>query len=470
MHIGPVGEWRAGISMQLIKFVSALLLLAAAPAVSVQAQSATIEKPNIDKRWGMLADMAGRSFDYKAYLWNFHWIKPGEVLKVSLWWAGGEFDSSANVLTFDPDSGLLKGTYGNNNRPNGSFKIAEDGSVVLIGKKPQTIVARDPDGSYRWYGNRLKPLESGDPLAKEWQTRLMAALSSEGKMLSPAARSALAQRLAATSQQPRNDGAAVAPRPQVAQVTQGSNAQQPLLVAPPVAQQFVGEEPRIALVIGNSNYGAALGTLANPANDAATMTATLGSVGFNVETVIDADQKTIKRAIARFGERLRAAGRNATGLFFYAGHGIQTRGTNYLIPVGAAIQAEADVDLESVAADAVLLQMEEAGSATNIVILDACRNMPLTRSFRSGARGLARMEAPNGSFVAYSTAPGSVAADGDGANSPFVLALSREIGRRGKPIEVIFRDVRRAVLETTGGKQTPWDSSSLISPFYFAGE
>jgi uncharacterized caspase-like protein len=112
--------------------------------------------------------------------------------------------------------------------------------------------------------------------------------------------------------------------------------------------------------------------------------------------------------------------------------------------------------------------MEEAGSSTNIVILDACRNMPLTRNFRSGSRGLARMDAPNGTFIAYSTAPGSVAADGDGANSPFVKALAQQISRKGQPIEVLFRDVRRAVLETTGGKQIPWDSSSLISPFYFA--
>jgi uncharacterized caspase-like protein len=261
--------------------------------------------------------------------------------------------------------------------------------------------------------------------------------------------------------------------PEVAHV---ANAQSEPVAAAPAPQNTLkavtlsNAGPRLALVIGNSKYGAALGELANPANDAVTMTQALKSVGFQVETLTDADQKSIKRAIARFGERLRAAGPGSTGLFFYAGHGIQTRGTNYLIPVGAAIEAEADVDLESVAADTVLLQMEEAGTSTSIVILDACRNMPLMRSFRSGSRGLARMEAPNGSFVAYSTAPGSVAADGTGKNSPFVTALAQQISRKGQPIEVVFRDVRRTVLETTGGKQTPWDSSSLISPFYFVGE
>jgi len=228
--------------------------------------------------------------------------------------------------------------------------------------------------------------------------------------------------------------------------------------------------PRFALIIGNSAYGPDIGGLLNPVNDARLMGQVLGRLGFQVEIVADADQKTMKRAIARFGEKLRIAGRGATGLFFYAGHGIQSRGINYLIPLGAMIQAEADLDIEAVAADSVLSQMEEAGTSTNIIILDACRNMPLTRRFRSASRGLARMDAPNGSFIAYSTAPGSVAADGEGVNSPFVTALSGSIARPGIPLEVVFRDVRRNVLEVTQGLQTPWDSSSLISPFYFAGE
>ena len=167
---------------------------------------------------------------------------------------------------------------------------------------------------------------------------------------------------------------------------------------------------------------------------------------------------------------MSAAGSGATGLFFFAGHGVQSRGINYLIPSGAAIRREADLELEAVPADNVLLQMQEAGVSTNIVILDACRNMPLTRSFRNGARGLAQMEAPNGSFIAYSTAPGAVAADGEGANSPFAAALVREIARPGQPIEAVFRNVRRSVLRVTEGEQTPWDSSSLVDPFYFVAD
>jgi uncharacterized caspase-like protein len=213
-----------------------------------------------------------------------------------------------------------------------------------------------------------------------------------------------------------------------------------------------------------------LGPLANPSNDAQLIAARLRLTGFDVELVLDADQKAMKRAISRLGERMAAGGRGATGLFYYAGHGMQSRGTNYLIPVGASIQREADVDLEAVAADTVLAQMEDAGAATNILILDACRNTPLHRRFRSATRGLARMEAPNGSFISYSTAPGGVAVDGDGGNSPFALALSTELTRPGQPIEIAFRNVRRSVLTATNGEQTPWDSSSLIDSFVFMSQ
>ena len=227
--------------------------------------------------------------------------------------------------------------------------------------------------------------------------------------------------------------------------------------------------PRLALVIGNSAYAASMGQLPNPANDAGAMSQALGALGFQVTLLRNADQKSMRRAISDFGRRLAKAGPGSTGLFFYAGHGIQAKGINYLIPTDANIQTQADVEMEAVGADAVLEQMEEARASTNIVILDACRNMPLVRGFRSPTRGLAPMDAPNGSFIAYSTAPGSVAADGVGANSPFVTALVKNLRRKGESIESIFRDVRREVLVTTEGTQTPWDSSSLVQPFYFAG-
>lgn len=229
-------------------------------------------------------------------------------------------------------------------------------------------------------------------------------------------------------------------------------------------------EPRIALVIANADYDGSLAPLENPVNDGKLIAKKLKSVGFKVTLLTDAGQKEMKRAIKNFGEALGAAGPSATGLFYFAGHGLQVDGVNYLVPVSAAIDKEADVDLEAVAAESVLSQMEFAGAATNVVILDACRNNPLSRGFRSATRGLARMDAPNGSFVAYSTAPGDVAADGSGKNSPFALALATEMVKPGQAIEETFRNVRAQVMTATGQQQVPWDSSSMVSPFYFSGD
>ena len=226
--------------------------------------------------------------------------------------------------------------------------------------------------------------------------------------------------------------------------------------------------PRIALVIGNEEYASSMGDLANPVNDAVLIGATLRSLGFDVEILTDASQREMKEAVQRLGNRLQAAGDNATGLFYYAGHGVQSQGHNFLIPVGSVIDSESDLELEAVNADAILAQMEEAYVSTRIVILDACRNMPLRRRTRDGARGLARMETPNGSFVAYSTSPGSTAADGGGIHSPFAEALANQMLVPDRPIEVTFREVRRQVVEMTGGDQVPWDSSSLLDTFSFA--
>jgi carboxyl-terminal processing protease len=228
-------------------------------------------------------------------------------------------------------------------------------------------------------------------------------------------------------------------------------------------------EPRVALVIGNSNYGPEIGRLTNPANDAALIASALKQTGFSVITVIDADQRKMKRAIADFGEKLADAGPKATGLFYYAGHGIQSQGKNYLIPLGAAIEREADVNIESVTADDVMQQMDFAANNVNIIILDACRNNPVARSFRSAGRGLALMqpESVRGTFIAYSTSPGQTAADGSGKNSPYSAALASAIVKPGVGIEEAFRDVRAKVMAATNDKQIPWDSSSLTAPFFF---
>ena len=171
---------------------------------------------------------------------------------------------------------------------------------------------------------------------------------------------------------------------------------------------------RIALVIGNSAYTDS--PLANPARDAHLIAATLRDVGFDVVEHLDADQKTMKRAIQDFGDRLDEAGKDAVGLFYYAGHGIQVGGENYLVPVNAAIRRERDVTIEAVSATAVLAVLDYARNELNFVIMDACRNNPFARSFRSASRGLARMDAPSGTLIAYATSPGAVAVVTTGPN------------------------------------------------------
>ena len=225
-------------------------------------------------------------------------------------------------------------------------------------------------------------------------------------------------------------------------------------------------EPRIALVIGNSAYKDA--PLANPVNDARLMAETLRGLGFEVIERTDANQREMKLAIFELGDRLEAAGKEGVGLFFYAGHGVQVNGQNYLIPLNAMIEKERHVAIEAVGASWVLSQMEFAGNRVNFVILDACRNNPLTRGFRSQLRGLAKMNAPTGSLVAYSTGPGDVAADGEGANSPYTLALSQAMKTPGVAAEKMFKLVRNSVREETKGKQTPWEESSMMgADFYF---
>jgi formylglycine-generating enzyme required for sulfatase activity len=227
-------------------------------------------------------------------------------------------------------------------------------------------------------------------------------------------------------------------------------------------------EPRVALVIGNSKYGGDLPKLANPDNDADLMAATLKKLGFQVVKVQDADLTQMKRAISDFGTKLANAGKDAVGLFFYAGHGLQISGNNYLIPVNARIEKSADADLEALNASLVLSQMEYAGNSLNIIILDACRNNPLSRGMRSASGGLAKMDAPLGTFIAYSTAPDQTAADGDGKNSPYTAALSKAMVKPGIAIEEVFRDARVDVLNATNREQIPWESSSLTGAFYFA--
>jgi formylglycine-generating enzyme required for sulfatase activity len=230
-------------------------------------------------------------------------------------------------------------------------------------------------------------------------------------------------------------------------------------------------EQRLALIIGNSAYGASLGYLPNPTNDARLIGETLEKLGFTVEILLDADQRAMKRAISAFGERLERAGKDGIGLFYYAGHGMSVNGTDYLIPVQAEIAREPDVESEAVRADWVLAQMEYARNLVNIVVLDACRNNPLTRSFRSLSRGLVGLQRQVvGTYVAYSADYGQVAEDGAGANSPFAEALARNLPTPAVDIDLMFRNVRGAVLQATGGRQLPKSENSLTGAFHLIPE
>jgi hypothetical protein len=223
---------------------------------------------------------------------------------------------------------------------------------------------------------------------------------------------------------------------------------------------------RIALVIGNGAYPN-IGELANPSNDARLMADTLRQLGFEVIEKINVSQKPMKKAIKAFGNRLNRAGKDAVGLFYYAGHGVQVNGENYLIPVNVEIIDEADVDIEAVGMRAILQNMAYAGNDMNIIVMDACRNNPFKRGFRSASRGLARMDASKGTLIAYATAPGDVALDGKGENSPYTEALTANMLKPGVTIERMFKDVRNAVVETTKSAQIPWESSSLTGGDFF---
>ncbi len=222
-------------------------------------------------------------------------------------------------------------------------------------------------------------------------------------------------------------------------------------------------DKRVALVIGNSDYKDS--PLNNPVNDAIDITAALEKTGFEVDYYTNINRKQMREAIRKFGDKLRQAD---TGLFYFAGHGIQIKGRNYLIPLAVDVHAADEVEDESIDASAVLRKMESAGNAVNIVILDACRNNPFARSFRSLDSGLARMDGPVGSFIAYATAPGSVAADGTGRNGLYTQYFLEALAQPGLTIEQVFKQVRNNVKNETSGKQIPWESSSLMGEFVFS--
>jgi uncharacterized caspase-like protein len=237
------------------------------------------------------------------------------------------------------------------------------------------------------------------------------------------------------------------------------------------------QERRTALVIGNSAYQKS--PLVNPVNDAQAMATTLGSLGFTVTKIENASKSQMANAIRQFGESIKLGG---VGLFYFAGHGVQVNGENYLIPVDDDIQDKSHVAAKGVEAKLVLQAMNTAKNRLNVVILDACRNNPFAQSASralvptgnpdgrarsDSAGGLAAMEALVGTLIAFATAPESVAADGSGKNGVYTENLLRHIMEPGLRIEDVFKRTRFAVRQETGGRQVPWENTSLEGDFYF---
>lgn len=240
-----------------------------------------------------------------------------------------------------------------------------------------------------------------------------------------------------------------------------------LLLAGMAFAQQAGK--RVAFVVGNSEYASALGQLKNPRNDAEDVSAKLKTLGFEVILATDLNLRAFRASLLEFATAIEGA---KTSLFFYAGHGIQVDDENHLIPIDARIARGRNLSDETITVGRIVGLMNQF-TETSIVLLDACRDNPLTSDIPIGeqvegfGRGLARVRADGGSYIAFATAPGNVAYDGEGRNSPFTTALLNHISTPNIDIRLMMADVRRDVFEATQQRQLPWENNSLIGRFFF---
>lgn len=239
-------------------------------------------------------------------------------------------------------------------------------------------------------------------------------------------------------------------------------------VIPAIASTYK-DEKRYALVIGNSNYPREIGILKNPVNDATDVATELRNSNFEVQLLTNATYVQLREAMRKFQEKLTNGPRDQTvGLFYYAGHGVQYQDENYLVPIDAQVQFEDDITRMCFPVQRmVLANMERTNSRMNIVILDACRNNPFPATTRSVGQGLGEMKRARGSFIAFATAPGSVASDGAGRNGLYTQELLKAMRKPGLTIEQVFKEVRMNVLRLSGDRQYTWDSSNIIGEFVF---
>lgn len=238
-----------------------------------------------------------------------------------------------------------------------------------------------------------------------------------------------------------------------------------LLVVHPATSFAAG---KVALVIGNGSYQA-MSSLQNPPNDANLMANKLSGLGFDIVRIIDGDRRSFYDGLTLFGRKAQGAD---IALVFYAGHGVQVNGRNWLLPVDAQIEASTDLPAQAIKANDLLDIMEASGARLKLVFFDACRNNPLPRSLSRGTNnGLARLEAnAAGMMIAFATSPGDVALDGAGQNSPFTEALARLIDTPDLEVRHLMGRVRESVYKSTGERQLPWLNEALIGEFYFGGK
>jgi hypothetical protein len=239
-----------------------------------------------------------------------------------------------------------------------------------------------------------------------------------------------------------------------------------IATAVPTSLREIGTAKRIALIIGNAAYEGV--PLRNPVNDARAMAEVLAECGFEVMMVENADKRRMEESIRTFGQKLAP---DSAGLFYFAGHGLQVGGTNYLIPLGVKIEKESDVEYEAVDAGRVMAEFANAKNVLSIMILDACRDNPFAATTRSLTRGLAVVRLPkeaNGVLIAYATSPGNVARDGTGKNGLYTEELLRNLRTPGLKVEDVFKLTRVGVKQRSNGAQVPWENSSIDGDFYFA--
>ena len=341
-------------------------------------------------------------------------------------------------------------------------RFEPDGSFVAADGRGRTRGRFDPDGSARFegedagqhYTGRIEFIGGG-------RTRITTRLANgvtgamESRFVPQDEALRIAARLYPAEYAPPSPPAVPIRGPEHAGAGRGRAA-----VAAPPRNAARG---RSALVVGAGAY-AGLPILANPPNDARAMARGLGALGYEVDLLIDPDRARIADALTRIRNR-RDLPAGQAEIFYYAGHAVEIRGRNFLLGVDMPRDAT-NIETQAMPLDTVIGELSADRISTRIIILDACRSGP--PRWPGMGQGLAQIAAAQGTYVAYSTAPGMVAIDGDGQNSPFTQALVSELARPSQPIEAVFRSVRRSVVGATAGQQIPWDSSSLIEPFSFA--